>query len=69
MLRHAGCSCDSGRRLEYRRDWFQRRDNQLLVMAGLDPAIHLTSGTMDGRLKGGHDIGANRAPSKTGCAK
>lgn len=25
------------------------------VMAGLDPAIHLSSGTMDGRLKGGHD--------------
>jgi len=24
-------------------------------MAGLDPAIHLASGTMDGRLKGGND--------------
>jgi len=26
-------------------------------MAGLDPAIHLSGGTMDGRLKGGHDNG------------
>jgi hypothetical protein len=25
------------------------------VMAGLDPAIHRASGTVDGRLKGGHD--------------
>jgi hypothetical protein len=25
-------------------------------MAGPDPAIHVASGTMDGRLKAGHDM-------------
>src|SRR5262249_22555541 len=30
--------------------------NLTYVMAGPDPAIHLASGTMDGRLKGGHDM-------------